>query len=151
MQAFSDCLWRGFLIIVYCDLSDKKLISKLVTHAHNAGSLYWASSIFITAQKQNMLFTASGCGVPLIMPHLCTSGTKKLSFRAFFWGIVFFCTTNSSFRIFLKRIFRIFWQTERKKMNYHLPLWHVRTRDYMVFVCCVIKQLMKHHYYSLCS
>ena len=27
MQVFSDCLWRGFLILIYCDILTKSLFS----------------------------------------------------------------------------------------------------------------------------
>ena len=34
MQAFIDCLWRGFSMLIYCDLLTKKLIFELVRHVN---------------------------------------------------------------------------------------------------------------------
>ena len=49
-----------------------------------------------------MSFAASGRDTLLIMPRPCLSGSKKLRSRAFCWCIIFYCTSNSSFRILKK-------------------------------------------------
>ena len=72
----------------------------------NGRSLYWASSIFITAK--NPKYYGELHGALLIMPCLFASATTKLMFRAFFWCIVCFCTINGSFRILKKAIENVF-------------------------------------------
>ena len=63
------------------------------------GDLFIEHLPFSLLQKTNMLFTAGWPGAPLILPHLYLSRTWKLRFRAFFWGIVCFWSSFSSFRI----------------------------------------------------
>ena len=47
-------------------------------------------------------FWARGRGILLMKPRTYFSSCKKLNIKAFFWGIVCFCTTNGSFRILKK-------------------------------------------------
>ena len=69
MQAFSDCLWRGLLILMYCDLLTKKLIFWIVTHVrirdYTVFRIKWSkvcivaiyfSIGFIQVVKKNHLF-----------------------------------------------------------------------------------------------
>ena len=48
---------------------------------------------------ESILFTGIEHGSSMTMPRPCPSGSKKLSIRAFIWGIVGFCNSNGSFRI----------------------------------------------------
>ena len=49
IQAFSNCLWKGFLIVMYCDLFTKKwyLINK---HALELATIWYLSDRIITAE-----------------------------------------------------------------------------------------------------
>ena len=75
-------------------------------------------------REGTMFFTGGDRGAPMIIPRPCSSGSKKLSIRAFIWCIYFFCTRIGSFRILKKAgvffcaslfLFLLQWKSDKKK------------------------------------
>ena len=67
----------------------------------NIQFLFHQPHLASTASERKYIttFTGDGRGVSMIVPRPCPSSSKKLSIRAFIWGIYFCCTSIGSFRI----------------------------------------------------